>query len=114
MIPRFTYVPDYGLNETTQPSLNVSKFGDGYEQVSADGLNHMLRKWDVSFSNRDQNEIEAIKDFLRARGGVEAFEFPVPNSPTGEIALVRCGDWSRSFARWRSQDCKFTFREVVA
>ncbi len=114
MLPRFTYRPDYGLNERTQPSLDVSKFGDGYEQVAPAGLNHMLRVWDVSFSDRDQTEIEAIKDFLRARGGVEVFEFPVPNSPTGEIALVRCPEWNRTFSRWRSQDCKFTFNEVVA
>lgn len=111
---RFNYVPDYGAKEKTTPRVNRSRFGDGYEQASPDGINHMMRVWSLSFSNRSNTEIEEIKDFLRARAGVETFEFPVPESPTNEIALVKCDDWERGFDKWRTQGASFEFREVPA
>ena len=33
-------VPDRGLSRTSKPKIRSAKFGDGYEQRLADGLNY--------------------------------------------------------------------------
>lgn len=114
MPARFPFIPDYGSGEKTKARINKSQYGDGYDQSSPDGLNHMLREWSVNFNNRSRTEVDNIVAFLKARKGVEAFEFEVPDSTSGEVALVKCDDWGRTFSGWRTQGIQFVFREVPA
>lgn len=61
--------------------LSKSKFGDGYEQEIAHGLNAEKQKWSNTFSGY-RAQAEAVVEFLRAHKGVPFFWTP-PLSPTG-------------------------------
>lgn len=74
----FTWTPDQGLSESREPSIRATRFGDGYEQRAANGINSDLSKFPVSFSGRSLTEAQLIWNFLEARGGTEAFLWSPP------------------------------------
>ena len=115
--------PDHVLgtsNETYEPmqlekvpKVKVAKFGDGYEQRVADGINNNLQKWTASFTRRSGTDIDAVYDFFEARGGYESFEW----MPRGEVALRKfvCRKYTRKFDVYDVvQSISFTLEEVPA
>lgn len=86
--PLFTWCPSYEPELEEPPQLLVAKFGDGYSQAAPDGLNHIKRRWTLSWNNEDMATAKAIRDFLRERGGWQPFYWI---EPTGvEAALFTC------------------------
>jgi phage-related protein len=89
----FSYVPDFGAQNDIAPTVVNSKFGDGYEQRYAFGLNTQAQKRTLAFANRSQADADGIDNFLRARNAVEAFLWTPPNE---SVALIWvCRAWSR-------------------
>lgn len=91
----FTYTPDYPAQVEYRPRVRVAQFGDGYQQRVADGINTAMDAWSLTFTVRTDTEASAIRDFLAARGGYEAFDWTPPNESTA-IRVV-CREWSRAF-----------------
>ena len=90
----FTYTPDYGASVTYRPRVRAVRFGDGYEQRVADGVNTGTDAWNLTFAVRTDVEALDILNFLAARGGVEAFDWTPPNE-SNAIRVV-CREWNRS------------------
>lgn len=76
------------------PRVVAARFGDGYEQRSADGINNRAQVWDLNFDQVDEAIADDIVTFLRARNGVEAFDW-TPRWHTAAIR-VKCPKWTRS------------------
>lgn len=93
MVETFSYAPNYDANADRQPTIKEAAFGDGYEQRQADGINALKEVWNLEFTNRSLTEGNAIDDFLKARGGVEAFYWTPPDGTQG---LYVCKQWNRS------------------
>jgi phage-related protein len=79
----FNYCPAFGASDMTKPRVLVAQYGDGYQQRVADGINHMLRQWQLTFSSR-QERIDEIRAFLDARAGVESFDWTPPRGDAGK------------------------------
>lgn len=75
----------------TAPRVRVAKFGDGYEQRAADGINTLLRTVSVRLA-ADLDTLDAAEQFLINRGGVEAFNW---YDPKGQDGLWVCRSWTR-------------------
>lgn len=90
----FDWAESNKLTLTEQPRVTATRFGDGYEQRSADGLNNLAQVWDLNFEQVDPAVADDILAFLRARGGVEAFDW-TPRWATDPIR-VKCPKWTRS------------------
>lgn len=84
---------DFNYQIERAPRVAVAKFGDGYEQRVADGINADLRRFRVTFNTRTTAEADAIDSFLTARAGVESFDW---TPPTGAACKVVCREWSRA------------------
>lgn len=100
--------------ETSAPRVRLVKFGDGYEQRMPDGLNHQLRTWQVRCERCEPRAAADILTFLRARAGVEAFDWI-----TNEDIPVKvvCETWQPEHVRVKGLhrvNISLTFREVVA
>jgi len=106
--PLFTWNPDEGSLQSTNAVVRVSKFGDGYEQRINDGLNHMPEIWQVEFSGNTE-EINAIRGFLKSRGGSEKFDWVTPYSET--LSFV-CQDWEVARPKTSLHTLKASFRQV--
>ena len=97
----FVWVPSYGSSVTIKPTVQTTKFGDGYEQRVATGINSNPRKWQVAFSSRPTATADAIEAFLEARGAVQSFNWVPPHGVAGkwvarEWSAQKTGPFTRS------------------
>ena len=96
------------------PRVLNAEFGDGYSQRAPDGLNTLMRKWRLQFTNRDQADCDAIEAFFEAQGGCLAFSW---TPPTGAAGLWICSapdGWTRSPQTGPVASISCTFKEVPA
>ena len=82
----FTWKPAPGASLTMKPTVEVAKYGDGYEQRVATMINSQLNKWTLKFPTM----ASVVVSFLKARGGVEAFMW---TDPTGVTSMYVCREW---------------------
>ena len=84
----FTWTPLVGMNGTKKYRVLKAQFGDGYEQVAADGINNNIESWPVTFTGT-KNEIKPIKEFLDRHAGYQTFYW---TPPLGEKGMYRSFD----------------------
>ena len=58
----------------------TAKFGDGYEQRIADGINVLNETYSLTFRNRTKEEIDDIVAFLDTKQNVTKFTLTLPDS----------------------------------
>lgn len=106
----FTWTPDFGLAANYKPRVRTAQFGDGYQQRVADGINTAQDKYDLTFTARTDTEASAILAFLKARAGVEAFDW----TPAGEVTAIRavCREWNRTFDKNNLNTVTASFERV--
>ena len=83
-------IPDKTLTMSSSPNVSVAKFGDGYQQRIAQGLNSIQESFSIGFVNRPRIEANDIEAFFKANKGVTSFAFTYPdtNSTTTAIGVV--------------------------
>lgn len=103
----FTWIPEYGAAGESKPRVNKAVFGDGYEQRVRDGINTIIRTWDLTFM-KTPTDMDYIETFLNTQAGSSSFEW---TPPTGNIGKWLCDSWKRaSNPGYDTLTC--TFREV--
>lgn len=105
----FSWVPSYNAQMDEEPRVLSSTFGDGYEQRTGDGINNNLAKWSLRFDVRAVTEATGIRDFLRAKGGVNSFDWTPPMGMAGKFI---CRKWSVNAAGPLSFNLSAVFEEV--
>jgi phage-related protein len=90
MLETFNWAPDSRPSARFQHQVRSAKFGDGYEQVAADGINSETQSWQLSFTGSKERTRE-ILDFLRARKGYQSFYW---TPPFAEKMLFRCTEYA--------------------
>lgn len=105
----FTYTPSFSADLEEKPLVQRIQFGDGYEQRVTFGINTQPKIWSLRFNNRDDTERDNILTFLRARGGVEAFDWTDPNGYAGKWV---CDQWNTSQISCNFNEITATFRQV--
>lgn len=68
--------PDMGVD--SEPQVSVVRFGDGYEQRRASGINNDLKKYSVTI-RVDREDGPALEGFLSQHNGVKAFLWTPPS-----------------------------------
>lgn len=81
-MPTFTEKPDWNVQKQFQSNVSVAKFGDSYEQRQEKGMNSLKQIWNMTFSKRPTAEADTIEAFLKARKGVESFDWTPPGEAT--------------------------------
>lgn len=110
-----TAIPDKGLSRQSTPRIRVAKFGDGYEQRIANGINPIEETFSVTFNNRPAAEIDDIIGYLASLGGVSSFDFTFPddNGVGGETTIkVVCDTYSQTYTHDGYPSATATFRRV--
>ena len=59
-----TVNPDRGMSKKNTPVIFQAKFGDGYQQRIANGINNLDQEFGVSFATRKKAEIDYIVGFF--------------------------------------------------
>jgi len=102
--------PDFGAQKNSQPTVNVVKFGSGYEQRVQIGINQNPKTWDLTWSAKSNSVADAIEAFFDARAGVESFDWTPINSETSYKWV--CREWSRSHQYADINTVSATFEQV--
>lgn len=108
-------IPDNVMRRQSSPVVLMAKFGDGYEQRAANGINSIAEQYSVSFATRQKSEIDDIVSFFTVKKGITSFDFTVPdtNGTNNETAIkVVCDSYSTSFTNSNFYSCDATFRRV--
>lgn len=105
----FNWIASWGASLTVKPSIQVTRYGEGYEQRAGQGMNVLPRKWSVTFSVVPDTA-EEIEQFLTNLQGVGSFDW-LP--PTGQSGKFVCDDgWSRVIDTPGQHTISAVFREV--
>ena len=75
----FEAVADRGLSRKSKHNVLTAKFGDGYEQRVLDGINTKQDMFNISFKNRDAEDINLIAGFLDDKAGTN-FDFVITDT----------------------------------
>jgi phage-related protein len=70
--------PSPSTGRKTEFKLLKAEFGDGYTQITRQGLNHRRRKLTLSWDVLTDDQANEISGFLEARGGDETFYYTPP------------------------------------
>lgn len=92
MADTFTYVPSRGIQSSSKPRVTIAQFGDGYSQRKLDGINAVVKEWNLNFINKENAEAEAILAFFETKAGAEAFLWTPPYTSTQYKVI--CTEWS--------------------
>lgn len=87
--PTFSWHPNYEAKLAQEPSVAVTKFGDGYEQRVPTGINSSPETWTVEFT-RSSTAFPDVLAFVQARNGVESFYWTTPFEQT---KVFVCRKW---------------------
>lgn len=85
----FSWCPRVNAEADTTFRTRKAKFGDGYEQVSGDGLNPRSQQWTLNFTGNEAYILE-IKAFLDRHGGTKSFQW---KPPLEDLGLYRSEDY---------------------
>jgi phage-related protein len=79
-----TFTWKHDAKPTGAVALRVlsAQFGDGYKQQAADGINNKSQSWPLTFTGFSA-KVTAIRDFLDACGGYQAFYWTPPLGAQG-------------------------------
>lgn len=106
----FTWKVSANPNEDTKPRVTNIKFGDGYTQRFAFGINTMPTVWSIQFSNREEIEANEIRAFFIQHGGITSFDWTPPGSDVSKKFI--CQEWSRVVHNGEMYTINGRFEEV--
>lgn len=108
-------VPDKNLRLSSKPRVLTAKFGDGYEQRIADGINTNEQSFSISFNNRLDTEIDKIAEFFEQKNAVVSFVYGYPDTRATEgieeIKVV-CTNFDVTFIASGYSSCSATLKRV--
>lgn len=104
----FNYVPLSNASVKRAPRFRKASFGDGYSQRIVDGINANPQEWSLMFRD-DKSTIQAIDDYLSAKGGADSFTW---TTPKGEEITVVCESWSMVHISPLAGELSATFVQV--
>lgn len=92
--PTFTPPFDPAPGAQSKPEIKLWKtdFGDGYNQPTPAGINHMRDVLSLTWELLETSEKSAIVSFLKERGGAEPFYYQMHGEASS--ILYTCDDYT--------------------
>lgn len=81
--------PDVGLSASTKQRTLESTFGDGYKQRAGDGINTKEKKYNLTWNNMPNADVDAIITFLDGQGGYIAFNYTLPGESSSQKFICK-------------------------
>lgn len=90
-MPLPNMIADNGAAKRRVPRLIEAQFGDGYGQRAADGLNHWIDEWDVSWIPLNSTDKDTVVSALDASGGWDYLTWTPPGESTSKKFILDGG-----------------------
>jgi phage-related protein len=112
MADDYIWPVSYTTNIKEMAKTNAVAFGDGYEQVSPNGINSLPITVTVVHDNISDATVVAILTLLRARKGVTYFRWTPPVPGYNTERKFRCDQWNVQPLQYNANNLSADFREV--
>lgn len=89
----FLWKPSYQSTIEHEPKVRTIQFDDGYQQRMAQNIHNDMLGYQLSFENRNTDEITAISHFFNIHKGSTSFVWIVP-PPYSIPKLFICTKWT--------------------
>lgn len=103
----FTWFPEFEAALSQAPNVNVTKFGDGYETRTPEGINNSPEVWSLQFTLAGDN-LTNVLNFIKTRNAVETFYW---GNPFGVTNVYICRKW-KMVRRQGHNVMNFDFEQV--
>ncbi len=103
-IKTFRFPARYGSEGEFEPLIREVQFGDGYRQITGDGINGEKESWPLTFSG-PWTFIDPIVKFLREHAGYRSFKW---RNPMYQEGLYNAGKFTVNPARATAQGRFYT------
>lgn len=104
--------PSTKSNETVNFRLLRNEFGEGYEQVTKDGLNSVRRAFSLTFEVLTDAEVDDIMEFfITTLDGSESFTYTVPGDSQARDYRLD-GDITRNYLDGGLNEVSFKIKEA--
>lgn len=80
--------------QTTAARVLTAAFGDGYQQVTSDGINTTRDTWQAQWDGVPTADMQSIINFFATQGGWNVFQWTAPGETTPK--LWRCATWGKN------------------
>jgi phage-related protein len=111
-IVQLDYIPSYSSSSKVEPRVLITRFGDGYCQRAANGINLFPDKWSLTFQNITDVDALAIETILKnAAGGTVQWK-PAPAAIADPYRNFMCLSWQRTRNNYNSQTLTCELEEV--
>jgi phage-related protein len=95
------WAPTLPISYKAKQRLDVSQFGDGYEQRTLQGINTMILSWDLKFLMKPDWVLVEMDLYLQALYGAA---FPFLDPIMGSTVMVFCDEWQIDWEHRRFTD----------
>lgn len=85
------WVPEFGASAEPRSNTTLHKFGDGYEQEQANGMNSYAEDWPLTFNYLPKATADAIWQFFIDNEGI-AFDWTPPDGAAPLKYKCHAGD----------------------
>jgi phage-related protein len=103
---------DRNASIQTQPRVKRATFGDGYEQRLADGINSLNRTVTLTFSPRDNTEIDDIITYFDYLNAVDPITITYNNCNGNETMKVIIDNWTKTFINSTASGAQASGRRI--
>lgn len=79
---------------TSKARTLTAQLGDGYTQVTSDGINTVQETWTLQWDACSNTEMNELTTFFEAQLGYLNFQWTAPGRPLAK--LWRCATWGRN------------------
>jgi phage-related protein len=99
-------IPPSSIRKRPKLKLLRADFGDGYQQIARDGLNHIQSVLELTWDVLTAAQAKAITDFFELHGGDKAFTY--------EATKFTCATWEDNTGRAGLHSIIGTFEQSFA
>ncbi len=105
----FTFKPSVSTTSKVRTRIKKVQFGDGYMQRGTDGINTVIRDWNLVFDNISDNDAASIEQFLSDNIGAA-----ITWTPPGSLVAYKyiCIEWNRSYTTFNTNNLTLPFEQV--
>lgn len=105
----FTFKPSVSTSAKVRVRIKKTQFGDGYMQRGTDGINTVIRDWNLLFNNVDDSTASSLETFLVTNLGTA-----ISWTPPGDTVPSKyiCTEWDRTYNTFNSNTLTLPFQQV--
>jgi len=102
--------PDTGIDRTSKPNIKEVKYGDGYSQRLAIGINQAPVAINLSYSNISTAEKLTLENFIKAHSSGQAILWAMPDEYLQRKWFI--SDWTITYVKYGIFSVKIGLQEV--